>query len=156
MKQNIGVFEFEKFQFQLWLAYNFVVLPSHTIFNFISVPHVTEPCTCDKNDVAWRYEEGIINVKEIFPITNFLIGDTDHSNEKSYLTLGPLTCKGKHQGWRSRGSASVSRLASRPNFDGLSLSLGCPCLSLGLGLGDDGQGIEVSRTGLGLEASLET
>ena len=53
------------------------------------------PCTCDKNDNVWRYEEGIINVKDIFPIINFIIADTNDSNEKSYLTVGPLTCKGK-------------------------------------------------------------
>ena len=59
---------------------------------------------------------------------------------------------GIHQGWRSRGPASVlvsevpalstgsrepasvSRLALRPNLDGLGLGLGHPCLSLGLGL----------------------
>ena len=54
-----------------------------------------KPCTCDANDRVWRYEEGIINVKEIFPITNFIIGDTDGRYEVSFLTLGPLTCKGK-------------------------------------------------------------
>ena len=53
------------------------------------------PCKCDANDNVWRYEEGIINVKEIFPITNFIIRDTDGRKEKSYLTLGPLTCTGE-------------------------------------------------------------
>ena len=62
--------------------------------SFILVPHLTYPCTCDSNDNVWRHEEGIINVKEIFPITNFIIGDNELSVEKSYLTLGPLTCKG--------------------------------------------------------------
>ena len=65
---------------------------------------------------------------------------------------------GPNQGWRSRGPASVSRPASRPNFDGLGLGLGlgCSCLSLGLGLGGPGFVYRVSRTGLGLEAGLET
>ena len=64
----------------------------------------------------------------------------------------------KHQGWRSRGPASVSRPASRPYFDGLGLGLGlgCPCLGLGLGLGSHGLVYKVSRTGLGLETGLET
>ena len=57
-------------------------------------------------------------------------------------------------------TASVSRPASRPNFNGLSLGLGlglgCPCLGLGLGLGGAGFVYRVSRTGLGLEASLKT
>ena len=71
------------------------------------------------------------------------------------------------QGWRSRGPASVSRPALRPNFNGLGLGLGCICLGLGLGLGSPclslGLGLRgpvfvyrVSRTGLGLEAGLET
>ena len=62
------------------------------------------------------------------------------------------------QGWRSRGLASVLRPASRPNVDGLGLGLGlgCPCLGLGLGLGGPGFVYRVSRTGLGLEAGLET
>ena len=52
----------------------------------------------------------------------------------------------------------VSRPASRPNFNGLGLGLGlgCPCLGLGLGLGGPGFVYRVSRTGLGLEAGLET
>ena len=58
-----------------------------------------------------------------------------------------------YQGWRSRGLASVSRLASRPNFNGLGLGLGCPCL--GLGLGGPGFVYRVSRTGLETEAGLE-
>ena len=53
---------------------------------------------------------------------------------------------------------SRTRPASRPNFNGLGLGLGlgCPCLGLGLGLGDPGFVYRVSRTGLGLEAGLET
>ena len=58
----------------------------------------------------------------------------------------------RKQGWRSRGSASVSRPASRPNFNGL--GLGFPCL--GLGLGGPGVFYRVSRTGLALEAGLDT
>ena len=59
---------------------------------------------------------------------------------------------------RSRELASVLRPASRPYFDGLGLGLGlgCPCLGLGLGLGGPGFVYRVSRTGLGLEAGLET
>ena len=65
-------------------------------------------------------------------------------------------CSGLGQGWRSRGLASVSRPVSRPNFNslGLGLGLGCPCI--GLGLGGPGFVYRVSRTGLGLEAGLET
>ena len=64
----------------------------------------------------------------------------------------------QRQGWRSRGPAPVSRLASTPYFDGLGLGLGlgCPCLGLGLGLGSPGLIYKVSRTGLGLETGLET
>ena len=51
---------------------------------------------------------------------------------------------------------SRPRPASRPNFSGLGLGLGCPCLGLGLGLGGSGFVYRVSRTGLGLEAALET
>ena len=61
-----------------------------------------------------------------------------------------------YQGWSSRGPASVSRPALRPNSNGLGLGLGCPCLGLGLGLGGPGFVYKVSRTGLGLEAGLET
>ena len=46
--------------------------------------------------------------------------------------------------------------ASRPNFNGfgLGVGLGCPCL--GVGLGGPGFIYMVSRTGLGVEAGLET
>ena len=66
--------------------------------------------------------------------------------------------KVSNQGWRSRGPASVSGRAMRPNFNGLGLGLGlaCPCLGLGLGLGGPGFVYRVSTTGLGLEAGLET
>ena len=50
-----------------------------------------------------------------------------------------------HQGWRSRGLASVSRPASRPNFNGLGLGLGCPCLGRGLDLGGPGFVYSFSR-----------
>ena len=59
------------------------------------------------------------------------------------------------QGWRSRGPASVSRPASRPNYNGLGLSLGLDCPCLGLGLGGFGFVYGVSRTDLGLETGLE-
>ena len=49
----------------------------------------------------------------------------------------------------------VSR-TSRPNFNGVGLGLGCPCLGLGLGFGGSEFVYRVSRTGLGLEAGLET
>ena len=52
------------------------------------------------------------------------------------------------QGWRSRGPASVSRPASRPNVNGLGLGLGCPCLGLGLGLGGPGFVYWASRPNL--------
>ena len=45
---------------------------------------------------------------------------------------------------------------SRPNFNGLGLGLGLGCPCLGLGLGGPGFVNRVSRTGLGLEAGLET
>ena len=44
--------------------------------------------------------------------------------------------------------------ASRPNLNGLGLGLSCPCL--GLGLVSPDFVYRVSRTGLGLEAGLET
>ena len=61
-----------------------------------------------------------------------------------------------NQGWRSLGPASVSRPALRPNFNGLGLGLGLGCPCLGLGLGGPGFVYRVSRTGLGLEAGLDT
>ena len=54
----------------------------------------------------------------------------------------------------SREPASDLRPASRPHLDGLGLGLGHSCL--GLGLGGPGFVYRVSRTGLGLEADLET
>ena len=56
----------------------------------------------------------------------------------------------------SREPASFSRPASRPNFNGLGLGLGLGCPCLGLGLGGSEFVYRVSRTGLDLEASLET
>ena len=46
--------------------------------------------------------------------------------------------------------------ASRPNFNGFGLCVGLGCLSLGVGLGGPGFIYRVSRTGLGVEAGLET
>ena len=67
-----------------------------------------------------------------------------------------LVDKYVYQGWRSRGPASVSRPASRPNFNGLGLGLGlgCRCLDLSLGPGGPGFVYRVSRTGLGLGLGL--
>ena len=57
-----------------------------------------------------------------------------------FSTLLPICASICHQGWRSRGPASISRPASRPNSNGLGLGLGlgCPCLGLGRGLGGPG------------------
>ena len=57
-----------------------------------------------------------------------------------------------------RDGGLEDRPRSRPNFNGLGLGLGLgyPCLGLGLGLGGPGFVYRVSRTGLGLEAGLET
>ena len=66
-----------------------------TIFSILENT-TNKPCVCDKNDDTWRQEEGFISGKKAIPITNFRISDNDGSKENSYLTMGPLTCKGKY------------------------------------------------------------
>ena len=79
-------------------------------------------------------------------ITQFLVTYTLTRNvwNATYSAIS-----GTYPRWRSQGPASVSRPASRPNFNGLGLGLGlgCPCLGLGLGLGGPGFVYRVLRTG---------
>ena len=66
------------------------------------------------------------------------------ASEAIYLLIG------------TRDGGLEDRPRSRPNFNGLGLRLGLGCPCLGIGLGGPGFVYRVSRTGLGLEAGLET
>ncbi|XP_050406004.2 uncharacterized protein LOC126821595 [Patella vulgata] len=51
-------------------------------------------CNCENNDEQLRVDEGYIRYKEDLPITAILVGDTGHSQEYAYYTVGNLRCKG--------------------------------------------------------------
>eukprot|EP00058_Branchiostoma_floridae_P005205 XP_002590693.1 hypothetical protein BRAFLDRAFT_89495 [Branchiostoma floridae] len=54
-------------------------------------------CNCDKNDLVWRSDEGMIRDIEALPVTRLHFGDTGDygggSTEKGFFTLGPLRCR---------------------------------------------------------------
>ena len=51
-------------------------------------------CNCDKNDVTWREDSGLLTEKSHLPVTQLRFGDTGHSNEEGYHTLGKFKCYG--------------------------------------------------------------
>ncbi|KAL9968869.1 hypothetical protein ACROYT_G021011 [Oculina patagonica] len=51
-------------------------------------------CNCDKNDYVWREDSGLITDKTHLPVTQLRFGDTGHSGEQGYHTLGKLKCYG--------------------------------------------------------------
>ena len=51
-------------------------------------------CNCDVNDGVWREDNGFLTEKSHLPVLQLKFGDTDHSTEKGYHTLGKLRCYG--------------------------------------------------------------
>ena len=51
-------------------------------------------CNCDKNDQAWREDSGLLTNKLHLPVSQLRFGDTGHSFEEGYHTLGKLECYG--------------------------------------------------------------
>ena len=51
-------------------------------------------CNCDKNDNVWREDSGLLTEKSDLPVLQLRFGDTGHSTEYGYHTLGKLKCYG--------------------------------------------------------------
>ena len=51
-------------------------------------------CNCDKNDFVWREDSGLLTDKSKLPVKQLRFGDTGHSGEEGYYTLGKLKCFG--------------------------------------------------------------
>ena len=51
-------------------------------------------CNCDKNDAKWREDSGLLTDKTKLPVKQLRFGDTGHSSEQGYHTLGKLRCFG--------------------------------------------------------------
>ena len=51
-------------------------------------------CNCDKNDFEWREDSGFLTNKTQLPVIQLRFGDTGHSIEKGFHTLGKLKCHG--------------------------------------------------------------
>ena len=51
-------------------------------------------CNCDKNDLVWREDSGLITDKTRLPVKQLRFGDTGDSGEQGYHALGKLKCYG--------------------------------------------------------------
>ena len=51
-------------------------------------------CNCDKNDLVWRDDSGLLTDKTKLPVKQLRFGDTGDSGEQGYHTLGKLKCFG--------------------------------------------------------------
>ena len=49
-------------------------------------------CNCDKNDLTWREDSGYLTDKNTLPVTELRFGDSGHTVESGYHTLGNLRC----------------------------------------------------------------
>ena len=55
-------------------------------------------CNCDKNDEELRNDSGLLTEKSHLPVLQLRFGDTGHSIEYGYHTLGKLKCYGGQYG----------------------------------------------------------
>ena len=51
-------------------------------------------CNCDKNDLVWREDSGLLTDKTKLPVKQLRFGDTGGSGQEGYHTLGKLKCYG--------------------------------------------------------------
>ena len=51
-------------------------------------------CNCDKDDSVWREDSGLLTDKTKLPVKQLRFGDTGHSTERGYHTLGKFKCYG--------------------------------------------------------------
>ncbi|XP_015766827.1 PREDICTED: contactin-associated protein-like 2 [Acropora digitifera] len=51
-------------------------------------------CNCDKNDGTFREDSGLLKRKSHLPVIQLRFGDTGHSGEEGFHTLGKLKCYG--------------------------------------------------------------
>ena len=51
-------------------------------------------CNCDENDAVWREDSGLLTEKSRLPVIQLRFGDTGHSGEYGYHTLGKFKCFG--------------------------------------------------------------
>ena len=49
-------------------------------------------CECQKNDLVWRFDEGVITDDSRLPVKSLYLIDTEEAAEMGYFTLGPLIC----------------------------------------------------------------
>jgi len=51
-------------------------------------------CNCDKNDLVWREDSGLLTDKTHLPVKQLRFGDIGDEGEQGYHTLGKLKCYG--------------------------------------------------------------
>ena len=51
-------------------------------------------CNCDKNDLVWREDSGLLTYKSKLHVKQLRFGDTGHRGEAGYYSLGKLKCFG--------------------------------------------------------------
>ena len=52
-------------------------------------------CNCDKNDLVWREDSGLLTDRSQLPVKQLRFGDTGDSGEQGYHTLGKMKCYGE-------------------------------------------------------------
>ena len=62
-----------------------------------SCANPSKACNCDKNDLVWREDSGLLTDKSTLPVKELRFGDTG-PNEQGYHTLGKLRCYGMPHG----------------------------------------------------------
>ena len=59
-----------------------------------SCAYRSKGCNCDKNDLVWREDSGLLTDKSQLPVKQLRFGDTGDSKEQGYHTLGKMKCYG--------------------------------------------------------------
>ncbi|XP_051894738.1 contactin-associated protein 1 [Pristis pectinata] len=56
-------------------------------------------CNCDADYKQWKYDRGLLRVKEDLPVTKVVVGDTNRSSSEARFNVGPLRCYGDGGSW---------------------------------------------------------
>ncbi|KAL9975107.1 hypothetical protein ACROYT_G012224 [Oculina patagonica] len=57
-----------------------------------SCANTASVCNCDKNDLVWREDSGLLTDKTYLPVKQLRFGDTGDISESGYHTLGKFKC----------------------------------------------------------------
>ncbi|XP_069790956.1 contactin-associated protein-like 5 isoform X2 [Narcine bancroftii] len=78
----------------------------------------TYHCNCDGDRDKWTNDTVLLSYKDLLPVTQIIIGDTNRTNSKAAYKLGPLRCYGDKNYWNAASFNTESSYLHFPTFHG--------------------------------------